>query len=109
MNNGLLPGHCASAQELVRTFRKLADDLEVYLANGPAAIDPSTTISDWAVAQRTVPALIGTVHRHPTILDGHIGISTEIVFSDLQNRLARSYNRWYRLGSPITPIAGMPQ
>ncbi len=94
---------------LVSSLRRLADDLEAYLEDGADSIRPLTTISQWAVARRTVPALIGTVHGHPTIKDGHIGVSTEIVFCDIQQGLARSHNRWYRLGSPIVTLTGKPQ
>lgn len=98
-----------SLQEMIASYRKLADDLEFYLDLGPKMIDIETTVSEWAVARRAVPALIGKMKRHPTIQDGHVGISTEIVFWNLEHRVARSQNRWYRLGTSIVPLPGTHQ
>ncbi|CAD7055884.1 hypothetical protein RHAB21_00814 [Pseudorhizobium halotolerans] len=98
-----------SLREMIASYRKLADDLEFYLDLGPTVIDTETTVSEWAVARRAVPAIIGKMKRHPTIQDGHVGISTEIVFWNLEQRLARSQNRWYRLGKAIVALPGTPQ
>lgn len=92
----------SSTEELVSSLRRLADDLEIYGNFGPHAVHTNTTISQWAVARRAVPVLIGRMCGHPTISDGHIGITTELIFWSLEHRLARSQNRWYRLSEPAS-------
>lgn len=98
-----------SLRQMITSYRRLADDLELYVNFGIGAVEVETTISDWAVARRAVPALLGKMRRHPTIKDGNVGISTELLFWNLEQRLARSHNRWYRLGDPVIPIPGTRQ
>ncbi|WP_162179292.1 hypothetical protein [Pseudorhizobium marinum] len=99
----------AGTVELIRSLRKLADDLELYVDLGPGAVDAETNISGWTIAKRAVPALLGVVRGHPSIKDGDVAVSTQIMFFSLEHRLARSQNRWYRLGEPMFPIEGTRQ
>lgn len=89
-------------EELVSSLRTLADDLEIYGNLGPQSVSTKTTISQWSIARRAVPVLIGQMCGHPTISDGHIGVTTELICWSLEHRLARSQNRWYRLGEPAS-------
>ncbi|WP_325265788.1 hypothetical protein [uncultured Rhizobium sp.] len=98
-----------SVRKMITSYKRLADDLELYVDFGIASVEVETTISGWAVARRTVPALSGTMQRHPTIKDGNVGISTRLLLWNLEQRLARSHNRWYRLVDPVTPIPGTRQ
>lgn len=91
----------SSPKELVETYRRLADDLERYAALGPGSVQSSTSISAWVLAKRTVPVLMGTMAGHPTIKTGNIGFTTEVVYVDENLHLARTVNRWYRLGRPL--------
>lgn len=109
MWNELPNMQASSTKELVSSLRRLADDLEIYGNFGPHAVHANTTISQWAVARRAVPVLIGRMCGHPTISDGHIGITTELIGWNLEHGLARSQNRWYRLGEPASETSGIEQ
>lgn len=90
-----------SPQEMIDAYRRLADDLERFAVLGPKSIVSSATISDWVIAKRAVPVLVGTITGHPNIKSGNAGFTTEIVFWDERQNLARTFNRWYRLGRPL--------
>lgn len=91
----------SSPKELIEIYRRLADDLERFAALGPEAVQSETSISAWVLAKRTVPVLMGTMAGHPNIKTGNIGFTTEVVYVDQSNHLARTVNRWYRLGRPL--------
>lgn len=91
----------SAPQEMIELYRRLADDLELVGRDGPETIAPVTSISDWVIAKRTVPILVGTVLGHPTVLDGKPAATTEIVFWDEHWQLARTLTGWYRLGRPL--------
>lgn len=96
-----------SPQEMIAAYRRLADDLEAFGRVGLQAVESPATISEWVIAKRAVPILLGTVTGHPRISSGKAAATTEIVFWDEQQRLARTINRWYRLGRPL--IGGSSQ
>lgn len=91
----------SSPAELITTYRRLADDLERVGRDGPESIAPEVSISDWMIAKRAVPILLGTVLGHPTVGDGRPAATTEIVYWDEHWQLARTLTRWYRLGRPL--------
>ncbi|WP_075292024.1 hypothetical protein [Pararhizobium arenae] len=91
----------SSPKELIEIYRRLANDLEQVGRDGPESIAPEVSISDWIIAKRAVPILLGTVLGHPTVRDGKPAASTEIVYWDEHWQLARTLNRWYRLGRPL--------
>ncbi|MBY5431666.1 hypothetical protein [Rhizobium leguminosarum] len=91
----------SSPKELIETYRRLADDLELYASLGSGSIKSTTSISGWVIAKRTVPVLLGTMAGHPSIKTGKAGLTTEVVYMDEQQQLARTVNRWYRLGRPL--------
>ncbi|KQY03690.1 hypothetical protein ASD36_15090 [Rhizobium sp. Root1334] len=91
----------SSPAELVATYRRLADDLERFASLGPGSVHSETSVSAWVLAKRTVPVLMGTMAGHPTIKTGNVGFTTEVVYVDQSNHLARTINRWYRLGRPL--------
>lgn len=97
----------SSPKELIETYRRLADDLERFASLGPGSVHSETSISSWVLAKRTVPVLMGTMAGHPTIRTGNVGFTTEVVYVDQSNHLARTVNRWYRLGRPL--IGGASQ
>lgn len=90
-----------SPQEMIEVYRRLADDLEQLALLGPKCVMSPVTISDWVLAKRTVPVLLGTITGHPHIRTGKAGLTTEIVYWNQEENLARTINRWYRLGRPI--------
>ncbi len=91
----------SAPQEMIEVYRRLAEDLERVGRNGPESIAPDTSISDWVIAKRAVPILLGTVLGHPHVKDGKPAATTEIVYWDEHWQLARTLTRWYRLGRPL--------
>ncbi len=90
-------------KDLVRSLRKLADDLE-QLAEGksPAAMSGVVKIREFTLSTRTVPCLIGRMSGHPTIREGSPGISTELYYVNERQKLVRTFNRFYKLvGDPL--------
>lgn len=57
-------------------------------------------LENWRVALRLVPCLAGTVFGHPTCVDGQLISTSEIVFIRSEFGMARSFSRWYSLGTP---------
>lgn len=94
---GVLP--TSDLAELAEKLRSLASALDELEAIGPGGIEADVLVSQWVLAKRTVPVLVGRMTGHPTIKDGNIGATTEIFFIDAAAGLARSFNRWYRLGT----------
>lgn len=90
-----------SRLELVEQLRALACDLEKYGRQPPA--DIATKIERWAIARRTVPCLVGVATGHPKLGDGHPIFSSELYFLDRARGVARTFSRFYRLGSEATP------
>ncbi|KQT95435.1 hypothetical protein ASG68_11950 [Rhizobium sp. Leaf453] len=86
---------------MIAAYRRLADDLEQFAMRGLKSISSSATITDWVIAKRAVPVLLGTIAGHPHIKTGNAGFTTEIVFWDQNQNVARTFNRWYRLGRPL--------
>lgn len=91
----------SAPQEMIEIYRRLANDLEQVGRYGPESIAPETSISDWMIAKRAVPILLGTVLGHPRVEDGKPAATTEIVYWDEHWQLARTLTRWYRLGRPL--------
>lgn len=91
----------SSPKELIEIYRRLANDLEKVGRDGPETIAPEVSISDWIIAKRAVPIMLGTVLGHPTVADGRPAATTEIVYWDEHWQLARTLTRWYRLGRPL--------
>jgi hypothetical protein len=61
------------------------------------------------MGKRAVPILFGKMNGHPTIQDGKIGATTELFFHDPKVGLARTFNRWYRLGPHMLGSVGTLQ
>ena len=97
--------HCLSWQRrgreaLIAQLRRLADDLETTGRKDwqpPDAVD----INSWFVGQRAVSCLVGRPLAHPFIDNGHPMVSSELFFMDMDRGYARSFSRWYRLGTQI--------
>ncbi|MQB22586.1 hypothetical protein DXT90_18335 [Agrobacterium tumefaciens] len=91
----------SAPEEMIEIYRNLANDLERVGQDGPESIVPEVSISDWIIAKRAVPIIVGTVLGHPTVTDGKPAATTEIIYWDEHWQLARTLNRWYRLGRPL--------
>lgn len=100
--DNLLKGSGYSASGLVETINKLrtlADDLEA-VCNGSVPSSPEVSVSNWLIARRAVPCLVGNVRGHPTVR-GKAVATTEIFFMNEHSGLARTFSRWYRLGNAV--------
>jgi hypothetical protein len=86
--------------DLVARLRALATALEEVALFGPASIKTDVSISDWVIAKRVVPVLVGRMDGHPHIKDGRAGATTEIFYFDQKASVVRTFNRWYQLGTP---------
>lgn len=85
---------------LVAQLRRLADDLETIGKQDwppPGAV----AINDWFVGHRAVSCLVGKPSGHPFIDNGHPMVSSELFFMDVDRGYARSFSRWYRLGTQM--------
>lgn len=91
----------SSPAQLSAIYWRLADELERFAALGPGSVHSETSISSWVLAKRAVPVLMGTMAGHPNIKTGNVGFTTELIYVDQSNNLARTINRWYRLGRPL--------
>lgn len=89
-------------RDLVRSLRKLADDLEQLAEGKSPAIAGAVKIRDFTLSRRTVPCLVGRMTGHPTFRDGSPGISTELYYVNEKRNLVRTFNRFYKLvGDPL--------
>jgi hypothetical protein len=91
----------AELTDLATKLRDLAIALEELSSVGPEGIEASVSISEWTFAKRVVPILVGKMMGHPSVKNGNIGATTEIFYIDAAAGLARSFNRWYRLGPGV--------
>lgn len=91
-----------SRSGLVSHLRRLANDIESLDGSGPALGD-MVAIDSWSLAQRPVPCLVGRPFGHPTIADRKTARTSELFYFDPEQGLARSFSRWYRLGTPDRP------
>ena len=92
-----------SRHALVSRLRTLADDLEELDEYDNGKVQPPAMINEWALAKRAVPCLIGVPTRHPKIEDGHTLFSSSLFYLDEERGLARSFSRWYQLGTRVDP------
>ena len=83
------------------TTRRLFDDLR-RIDDGtldvPSILADAPTLSDYKLVLGWSHALSGVVHGHPRLQDGHEVVTSQLFYLDPQLGLARTMNRWYRLG-----------
>lgn len=87
---------------LAHHLRRLADDIETLNVSRAPPGDV-VAINSWSLGTRTVPCLIGRPIGHPSIEDGKPACSSELFYLDLDTGIARSFSRWYRLGTEVDP------
>ena len=90
-----------SRLQLVRHLRDIADDIECGAPSGRSSF-PSE-VSQWTLARRAVPCLVGVASGHPRISDGKPLLSSELYYLDPERGFARTFSRWYRLGDQASP------
>ncbi|MGO8653080.1 DUF6634 family protein [Rhizobium ruizarguesonis] len=89
--------------DLINRLRSIAVDLEAVNEGQPAGISGGVLIRNWALAQRTVPCLIGHTTGHPLIANDRPTFSSPIYYIDRERQIARTFSRWYRLGNRVDP------
>ncbi|NEK17459.1 hypothetical protein GR257_21760 [Rhizobium leguminosarum] len=89
--------------DLINRLRSVADDLEAVDKERSGIIPKAVLIRNWALAQRTVPCLIGNATGHPEIGNDRPTFSSPIYYIDNERRIARTFSRWYRLGNRVDP------
>jgi hypothetical protein len=97
-------------REIARQARRLADALDRLAADdGPSAADltDAPILTDWRKVARAAPALAGIVSGHPLIAQGRLSVTSEVFAIDGGGTWARTWSRFYRLGSPARD--GRPQ
>lgn len=87
--------------ELAEHLKVLARDLETYETQ--SARKEVTKIDRWAIARRAVPCLIGTASGHPKLGDCKPIFTSELYFLDREQKLARTFSRFYELGTEAAP------
>ncbi|MDK1389979.1 hypothetical protein QN224_32165 [Sinorhizobium sp. 8-89] len=84
------------------TLTRLADDIRKASSErfGPAMLANAPFLDEYGLVRQPALSLTGIVTGHPRISDGHRCLSTQIFYLDLEQGVARTVNRWYRLGRP---------
>lgn len=87
----------AALRSAILAHRRIADDLEDF-ASGAT---PHTTalIENWSRVRVTAFALQGFSYGHPRFDDGRAIFTSQLIYADIDSGWARTYSRWYRLGS----------
>jgi hypothetical protein len=80
-------------------LRRLADDIERLNPD----FDDLVAINSWTLTKRDVPCLTGHPTGHPVIGDGRQARTSELFYFDPEKGIARSFSRWYRLGTRAYP------
>lgn len=89
--------------DLINRLRSIADDLEAVSQVAANSKPEGVLIRNWALAQRTVPCLIGNPAGHPIIGNDRLTFSSPIYYMDIERRIARTFSRWYRLANRVDP------
>jgi hypothetical protein len=90
-----------------RLARDLADIARGHHP-GEDLLAAAPLITNWRVVAVPAmePALTGLVHRHPTIADGHVAVTSRLLALDIDAGWARTWSRVYRLGRAASLDAG---
>jgi hypothetical protein len=87
----------------IASLRLLADDLERMSMFEPRAeLDDAPLLEKWCVQRRPVIALAGLVSGHP-LLGNRPVMTSELFAIDRKERWARTFSRFYRLGTAAFP------
>lgn len=66
----------------------------------PDVLRKSPTLMGWNLATRPVPCLAGVYLDHPSIPNGYIGLTSELLVINVERGFARTRSRFYALGDP---------
>lgn len=86
---------------LVDQLLRFSNELGDFDEAAPRLLE-QVTINDWVIGARAVPCLIGRPTDHPSIQNDNAVFTSELFYLDEEQRIARTFSRWYRLGRPGT-------
>lgn len=93
----------------VGRLRALADDLERLTMFRPRIeLDGAPTIENWSPTHRRVGTLVGLVEDHP-LLGNKLVVTSEVYATNPKQGWARTFSRFYRLGSALAPTKEISQ
>jgi hypothetical protein len=66
------------------------------------ALIKAPVLDNWQMAYRAEPCLVGTMHDHPHVKDGHLGMTSGVWLLAPTIGYARTLSRVYVLGRPAS-------
>ena len=83
-------------------LQRLTDDILSVSSLGvdASALAAAPILDEYAYVPQSSLALTGIVTGHPRILNGDRCMTTQVFYLDVELGIARTVNRWYRLGRP---------
>jgi hypothetical protein len=63
-------------------------------------LDTAPILQAHQMYSRRTACLSGYVYGHPSLGDGREVMTSQLIYMDTQAGIARTVNRWYRLGDP---------
>ncbi|ANK77431.1 hypothetical protein FA04_32905 (plasmid) [Ensifer adhaerens] len=84
------------------TLARLAHDIRQASSEKftPTLLANAPILDEFALVYSSALGLSGIVSGHPRISDGHRCVTTQVFYLDVEQGVARTVNRWYRLGRP---------
>lgn len=89
----------------IERLQKLLQDLKrASIGQHPSSqtIAKAPVLDNWQVKVRPEPCLVGTVHGHPHIQDGHFSMTSGVWLLAPTIGYARTLSRVYALGRPAS-------
>lgn len=92
------------AREINRLQKLLCDLNHARMGRhpDPQIVANAPTLDGWQVATRPEPCLVGTMHGHPHVEEGHLGMTSGLWLLAPTLGYARTLSRIYALGRPAT-------
>lgn len=93
--------------EIARLAQLLTDLKQLRRGRAPNAdvLEMSPVIEGWSFVKRRVPCLTGIFFDHPTIDEGEVGYTSEVMVIDTDRGFARTRSRYYTLGAKFEDLA----
>lgn len=90
------------AREINRLQKLLRDLNRAQMGRhpDPEIVANAPMLEGWQVATRPEPCLVGTMHGHPHVEEGHFGITSGVWLLAPTLGYARTLSRIYALGRP---------
>jgi hypothetical protein len=96
---------CSNLNSLERSLTRLLSDIQDFRAGEmlcPETLSDAPVIDQWSYGLVQARCIVGSIREHP-ILGKQARVHTsQLVFIDPENGWARTWSRYYRLGTPET-------